>query len=65
MTTAKRIALVAAVLATVAGCSSDLDDLQSRITEVKSRPGGRIEPPGESGSLPISTMSRIDSDVPC
>ena len=44
MTTAKQIALVAAVLATVAGCSSDLDDLQSRITEVKSRPGGRIEP---------------------
>ena len=44
MTTAKRIALVTAVLATVAGCSSDLDDLQSRITEVKSRPGGRIEP---------------------
>ena len=44
MTTAKRIALVAAVLATVAGCSSDLDDLQGRITEVKSRPGGRIEP---------------------
>ena len=44
MSTAKRIALVAAVLATVAGCSSDLDDLQARITEVKSRPGGRIEP---------------------
>ena len=44
MTTLKRIALVTAVLATVAGCSSDLDDLQARITEVKSRPGGRIEP---------------------
>jgi type IV pilus assembly protein PilP len=44
MTKLKRIALVAAVLATVAGCSSDLDDLQARITEVKSRPGGRIEP---------------------
>ena len=28
----------------MAGCSSDLDDLQARITEVKSRPGGRIEP---------------------
>jgi type IV pilus assembly protein PilP len=44
MTRLKKIALVAAVLATVAGCSSDLDDLQARITEVKSRPGGRIEP---------------------
>jgi type IV pilus assembly protein PilP len=44
MTNPKRIVLIAAVLATVAGCSSDLDDLQGRITEVKSRPGGRIEP---------------------
>ena len=44
MSTDKRFALVAAVVATVAGCSSDLDDLQARITEVKSRPGGRIEP---------------------
>jgi type IV pilus assembly protein PilP len=44
MTTNKRIALIAAVVATVAGCSGDIDDLQSRIQEVKSRPGGRIEP---------------------
>jgi type IV pilus assembly protein PilP len=44
MTNPKRIVLIAAVLATVAGCSTDLDDLQGRITEVKSRPGGRIEP---------------------
>ena len=44
MTTPKRIVLVTIVLATMAGCSSDLDDLQARITEVKSRPGGRIEP---------------------
>jgi type IV pilus assembly protein PilP len=39
-----RIALLAAVLATVAGCTSEMDELQARITEVKSRPGGRIEP---------------------
>jgi type IV pilus assembly protein PilP len=44
MTTPKRIALVAAVVAAVGGCSSDMDDLQARIQEVKSRPGGRIEP---------------------
>ena len=44
MTTPKRIVLVTVVLATMAACSSDLDDLQARITEVKSRPGGRIEP---------------------
>ena len=40
----KRLALIAAAVATVTGCSSDIDDLQSRIQEVKSRPGGRIEP---------------------
>ena len=44
MTTRKRIALIAAAVVTVTGCSSDIDDLQSRIQEVKSRPGGRIEP---------------------
>ena len=26
------------------GCSSDMDDLDSYINEVKARPGGRIEP---------------------
>lgn len=29
---------------TLAGCSSDMDDLDSYINEVKARPGGRIEP---------------------
>jgi type IV pilus assembly protein PilP len=44
MTRSTRIALLSAVLAAVAGCSSDTDELQARITEVRSRPGGRIEP---------------------
>jgi type IV pilus assembly protein PilP len=39
-----RIALAAAVLATVAGCSDDTDQLRAQIAEIKSRPGGRIEP---------------------
>jgi type IV pilus assembly protein PilP len=39
-----RITLLAAVLATLAGCTSEMDELQARITEIKSRPGGRIEP---------------------
>jgi len=45
MTRPTRIALLAAVVTVAAaGCSSDLDDLQARIQEVRSRPGGRIEP---------------------
>ena len=28
----------------IAGCSSDLDELQAKVTEIKSRPGERIEP---------------------
>jgi len=44
MTTTKRIALVAAVLTALAGCADDTDELRAKIAEVKSRPGGRIEP---------------------
>ena len=42
--TTPRIALAAAVLAVLAGCADDTDELRARIAEVKSRPGGRIEP---------------------
>jgi Tfp pilus assembly protein PilP len=47
----------------MAGCSSDLDDLQARITEVKSRPGGRIEPlpevkPYETFNYAATTLRR-------
>jgi len=44
MTTTKRIALAAAVVAVLSGCADDTDELRARIAEVKSRPGGRIEP---------------------
>jgi type IV pilus assembly protein PilP len=39
----RRVA-VAVALAALAGCSDDTSALRSRVTEIKSRPGGRIEP---------------------
>jgi type IV pilus assembly protein PilP len=44
MTTIKRLALMAAVLAALSGCGDDTDELRAKVDEVKSRPGGRIEP---------------------
>jgi len=44
MTTTKRLALAAAMLVALSGCGDDTDELRARIDEVKSRPGGRIEP---------------------
>src|SRR4051794_28586360 len=39
----RQIALVT-VLATLAGCSADIDELQQKVAEIKARPGERIEP---------------------
>ena len=39
----KSIATVTIALA-LAGCSSDMDELQQKVAEIKSRPGERIEP---------------------
>jgi type IV pilus assembly protein PilP len=44
MTRAKRIACALAVAATLGGCSDDMDKLQAQVDEIRSRPGGRIEP---------------------
>jgi type IV pilus assembly protein PilP len=44
MNTLLRTVLATAVLATAAGCSNDTDQLRAKIAEIKSRPGGRIEP---------------------
>ncbi len=44
MTTGLRFVLAATLLAAVAGCSDDTDQLRAQIAEIKSRPGGRIEP---------------------
>jgi len=44
MNITKRIALVVAAAAALAGCADDTDELRAKIAEIKSRPGGRIEP---------------------
>jgi type IV pilus assembly protein PilP len=44
MSRAKHIACALAVAATLAGCSDDMDKLHAQVDEIKSRPGGRIEP---------------------
>jgi type IV pilus assembly protein PilP len=44
MITLKRIALSSAALAVLVGCADDTDALRARIDDIKSRPGGRIEP---------------------
>jgi type IV pilus assembly protein PilP len=36
--------LIGACMLAAAGCSSDLDELQQKVAEIKSRPGERIEP---------------------
>ena len=40
----KTVATVALALAWLSGCSSDMDQLQAQVAEIKSRPGERIEP---------------------
>jgi type IV pilus assembly protein PilP len=44
MTHIKRFALTLAVVAGLAGCSNNLDELNAKVAEIKARPGGRIEP---------------------
>lgn len=44
MKKAKHMALMAAVSTALAGCSNDLDEMRTRIEEIKAQPGGRIEP---------------------
>jgi type IV pilus assembly protein PilP len=39
-----RLAFIAVVAITVAGCGGDMDDLLAYVDEVKARRGGRIEP---------------------
>jgi type IV pilus assembly protein PilP len=59
MTTVLRTIVAVAVLATVAGCSDDTDQLRAKIAEIKARPGGRIDPlpevkPYETFAYPAS-----------
>jgi type IV pilus assembly protein PilP len=43
-TTLKTLATAALALALLSGCSSEMDELQAQVAEIKSRPGERIEP---------------------
>lgn len=42
--TIKTVATAALALAWLSGCSSDMDELQAKVADIKSRPGERIEP---------------------
>jgi len=42
--TPRRVALAVAVALALSGCADDNDELRARVEEIKSRPGGRIEP---------------------
>ncbi|NJD30850.1 MAG: pilus assembly protein PilP [Gammaproteobacteria bacterium] len=44
MNTVVRVVLASTVLATASACHNDTDQLRAKIAEIKSRPGGRIEP---------------------
>ena len=43
-TTIKTLATATLALVLLSGCSSDMDELQAQVAEIKSRPGERIEP---------------------
>jgi type IV pilus assembly protein PilP len=70
MTRALRIAVAAAVLAALAGCADDMDELRAQVAEIKSRPGGRIEPlpevkPYETFAYPAAHLrSPFEPGVP-
>jgi type IV pilus assembly protein PilP len=40
----KKITSILAAALALAGCSSDMDELQQKVAEIKARPGERIEP---------------------
>jgi type IV pilus assembly protein PilP len=44
MSSTGRFAIALAALVAIGGCAGDNADLRARVAEVKSRPGGRIEP---------------------
>jgi type IV pilus assembly protein PilP len=57
---AGRVAPVIAALLALSGCADGNDDLRARIEEIKSRPGGRIEPLPEV--KPYETFSYAAAD---
>jgi type IV pilus assembly protein PilP len=55
---------VAVALAVLAGCSDDTSALRSRVTEIKSRPGGRIEPLPEVKPYETFAYAAVDQRSP-
>ena len=64
MTTVLRVVALTAVLSAVAGCSDDTDQLRAKIADIKSRPGGRIEPLPEVKPYEIFAYPASDERSP-
>jgi type IV pilus assembly protein PilP len=44
MTQSKLLPIAGLIVLSLSGCSSDMDELRQQVTEIKNRPGERIEP---------------------
>jgi len=61
---ATRAALLACVLAVLAGCGNDMDELQAQVDEIKSRPGTGIEPLPEVKPYETFDYAAVDERSP-
>ncbi len=64
MKTMKRIALIAGAVVALAGCADDMDELRAKVAEIKSRPGGRIEPLPEVKPYETFAYAAMDQRSP-
>jgi type IV pilus assembly protein PilP len=64
MPSIKRILVLVCLSAGLGACSSDLEDLQKKIQEVRSRPGDRIEPLPELKPAEVFTYSAANLRSP-
>lgn len=64
MSSTGRFALVLAALVAMGGCADDNADLRARVAEIKSRPGGRIEPLPEVKPYETFAYSAADQRSP-
>jgi type IV pilus assembly protein PilP len=59
-----RTALLACVLAALAGCGNDMDELQAQVDEIRSRPGTGIEPLPEVKPYETFDYAAVDERSP-
>jgi type IV pilus assembly protein PilP len=59
-----RVALAIAAALVLSGCADDRDELRARIEEIKSQPGGRIEPLPEVKPYETFTYAAADQRSP-